>query len=107
MVIERGPEMIEELDHQVMVDHLVMNAEDAYGFPPYPFLADSLSRWKGEDLHSAEREIISSALYGCSFVRVKSLSYGWWRVLRASLPTQAYAYQEPAPYSVVDLSDCQ
>lgn len=107
MIIERGPELMEELDHHFTVEQLLVNAEDAYGFPPYPFLADSLSRWEGEDLHCAEREIISRALYGCSFVRLKSPSYGWWRMLPEFLPDRTYAYQELMRYNSVDMTDCR
>ena len=53
MIIERGDEFVESLHHEQAVETFVNNAEDAYGFPPYPILADSLSSWNGEDLHPA------------------------------------------------------
>ena len=52
VIIERGEEFVEALHHEQAVETFVKNAEDAYGFPPYPILADSLSRWNGEDLAS-------------------------------------------------------
>ncbi|HKG54356.1 MAG TPA: glycosyltransferase family 2 protein, partial [Anaerolineales bacterium] len=40
VIIERGEEFVEALRHEQAVDTFVKNAEDAYGFPPYPILAE-------------------------------------------------------------------
>jgi hypothetical protein len=63
------------------VDTFVKNAEDAYGFPPYPILADSLSRWNGEDLHPAEQAIVAEALQGIPTVRMRDPKFNWWQRL--------------------------
>ena len=49
-----GPAFEETLSHAEAVDVFVHNGEDAYGFPPYPTLAPSLSKWNDEDLHLRE-----------------------------------------------------
>lgn len=79
--IERGSELQEKIELEDMVEVLYGNAEDAYGFPPYPELAGSLSMWCGEDLHTLERQIVRSALSGCQAWRLGSPDYGWWKQL--------------------------
>lgn len=86
VLIERGlNDVMDRLEYQEAVEHLVENAEDAYGFPPYPLLADELSCWKGEDLHPAERKIIEQSLDGCGTMRVQSSRYNWWHSLPSIL----------------------
>jgi dolichol-phosphate mannosyltransferase len=81
VIIERGDEFVEALHHQQAVDTFVKNAEDAYGFPPYPILADSLSRWNGEDLHPAEQAIVDKALETIPTVRLRDPKFNWWQRL--------------------------
>ena len=71
------------------MDALILNAEDAYGFPPYPQLASQLSAWKGEDLHAKEREIINKALQNVPAAHLRSPNYGWWQRI------PALYYEEP------------
>jgi glycosyltransferase involved in cell wall biosynthesis len=77
VLIERGPEQQERMDGQHIVDVLIQNAEDAYGFPPYPRLARFLSQWRGQDLHGEEREIIGEALNGHAATRLRDPQFGW------------------------------
>ena len=85
VLIERGPEQQERMEGQHVVDMLIKNAEDAYGFPPYPRLAGFLCRWKGEDLHGEEREIIGEALNGRAATRLRDPQFGWSHRLPALL----------------------
>src|SRR5690349_9680715 len=81
VIIERGEEFLEALHHEQAVETFVHNAEDAYGFPPYPILADSLSRWNGEDLHPAEQAIVDKALETIPTVRMRDPKFNWWQRL--------------------------
>jgi hypothetical protein len=81
VVIERGPDGREELPADRLADLLVANAEDAYGFPPYPVLEHELCRWRGEDLHGRERATVASALAGKPAVRMRSSSFAWHEYL--------------------------
>ena len=81
VIIERGEEFVEALHHEQAVETFVKNAEDAYGFPPYPILADSLSRWNGEDLHPAEQAIVDKALETITTVRLRDPKFNWWQRL--------------------------
>lgn len=79
VVIERGPEAEMPLSHADIVQELSVNAEDAYGFPPYPVIGPELFTWDGEDLHTQERAIVSEALSGCQSALVRSADFGWWK----------------------------
>jgi len=81
VIIERGDEFVEALHHEQAVDTFVKNAEDAYGFPPYPILAAELSRWNGEDLHPAEQAIVDKALETIPTVRLRDPKFNWWQRL--------------------------
>lgn len=85
VIIERGPEFEEFLKHDQAVEVFVRNAEDAYGFPPYPTLAKSLSLWNNEDLHSREQAIVADALMEIPTVRLRDPKFNWWQKL-STLP---------------------
>lgn len=79
VVIERGPNIEYALTHDEIVEELSVNAEDAYGFPPYPIIGQQLFNWDGHDLHEQERAIVSRALAGCSATLMRSANFGWWK----------------------------
>jgi len=81
VIIERGPEFEETLKHEQAVETFVNNAEDAYGFPPYPILADSLSRWDNVDLHPYEQAIVAKALEKIPTIRLRDPQFNWWQKL--------------------------
>jgi putative flippase GtrA len=81
VIIERGSEFSEALQHEQAVETFVNNAEDAYGFPPYPILADALSRWNGEDLHPQEQAIVDESLKRIPTVRLRDPKFNWWQRL--------------------------
>ena len=81
VIIERGPEYVEALQHEQAVETFVHNAEDAYGFPPYPILANSLSQWNGEDLHLQEEAIVDEALKTIPTIRLRDPKFNWWQRL--------------------------
>jgi putative flippase GtrA len=79
--IERGADLRTEVGLEEILKILYRNAEDAYGFPPYPELAGPLSSWRKEDLHTCEHQIIRSAVNGCRSWRLGSPTYSWWKKL--------------------------
>jgi hypothetical protein len=81
VIIERGPEFVESLQHAQAVETFVHNAEDAYGFPPYPILAKSLSEWNGQDLHIQEQSIVDEALKTIPTIRLRDPKFNWWQRL--------------------------
>ena len=81
VIIERGPEHEEFLPHDQAVKEFVRNAEDAYGFPPYPVLVNFISKWKEQDLHPVEQAIVAEALTAIPTVRLRDSKFNWWQRL--------------------------
>jgi hypothetical protein len=81
VIIERGDEYVESLTHEQAVETFVKNAEDAYGFPPYPLLASSLSKWEDDDLHPYEEAIITEVLKNIRTIRLCDPKFNWWQRL--------------------------
>jgi putative flippase GtrA len=79
IVIERGPVAQIHLSHDEILQELSVNAEDAYGFPPYPTIGHLLYTWDGKDLHEPERAIMSEALNKCDADLLRSANFGWWK----------------------------
>jgi dolichol-phosphate mannosyltransferase len=78
-IIERGHNRLADLDHDVALQQLIANTDDAYGFPPFRYLAPAISIG-GQDYHQlrqTEREILATFL---SHLRIRVLgsdSFGW------------------------------
>lgn len=81
VLIERGADAQSPLALEESVDILIANADDAYGFPPYPVLAHQLSSWAGEDLHVLERATVAAAIRNVPGVRLRSSTYDWYKRL--------------------------
>jgi dolichol-phosphate mannosyltransferase len=79
--IRRGGEGELRLDEREALDTLMRNCEDAYGFPPYPAIEESLRRRNGTDLKHVERAIVEQALSGVPATVLRSESMDWWRRL--------------------------
>jgi dolichol-phosphate mannosyltransferase len=92
VLIERGPDFEGVLPDTSKVDLLLANADDAYGFPPYPALADQLSSWQGRDLHETERAIVSQAVQTLPGVHLKSSSYDWYKRLPKLVQASNYKF---------------
>jgi hypothetical protein len=78
-IIERGTPRLADLDHNAALDQLLANTDDAYGFPPFRYLAPAITiGGQGYlQLRAREREILSGFL---SQVRVRTLAsdtFGW------------------------------
>jgi dolichol-phosphate mannosyltransferase len=92
VLIERGPDYEAKLNEDEKAKILVANAEDAYGFPPYPSLAHQLSQWHGVDLHQAETAIVTAATKGLPAVHLRRSEYDWYKQLpRFAQESEAYA----------------
>ena len=79
VVIERGGEGTEVLDGGAALETLMRNCEDAYGFPPYAAIEESLRRRNGTDLKDTERAIVASALSGLPAAVMRSETMDWWQ----------------------------
>lgn len=92
-LIERGADFEGSLGDDEKIDILINNAEDAYGFPPYPLLASALSTWEGKDLHEEERDIVKHVVATIPAIRLASPRYDWYLRL-PSLVSQPSRKQE-------------
>jgi dolichol-phosphate mannosyltransferase len=78
-IIERGQDRLAELDHDSALRQLITNTDDAYGFPPFRYLAPAI-KIGGQDYHqlrAAEREILSSFLRHPRMRVLASDTFGW------------------------------
>jgi dolichol-phosphate mannosyltransferase len=78
-IIERGTPRIADLDRNSTLEQMIVNTDDAYGFPPFKYLAPSVSiGGQGyQQLRQREREILASFLSNVRTRVVASDSFGW------------------------------
>jgi putative flippase GtrA len=78
-IIERGAARLDDLGREEALEQLIVNTDDAYGFPPFRYLAPAITI-DGRDyqgLRLAERQILAEFL---THLRVRVLSsdcFGW------------------------------
>ncbi|MBB4981659.1 glycosyltransferase [Streptomyces nymphaeiformis] len=78
-VIERGAPRLSDLGHEDTVSRLLVNTEDAYGFPPFRYFAPAITV-AGLDhaqLRSREREVLTGFLSGVRSRVLASDRFGW------------------------------
>jgi glycosyltransferase involved in cell wall biosynthesis len=78
-IIERGAPRLADLDRQEALRQLLLNTDDAYGFPPFRYLAPAISIG-GQDYHQlrrTEREILASFLTHLRIRTLASDSFSW------------------------------
>jgi putative flippase GtrA len=81
VVIERGGDYQLPLADAEKFETLIGNAEDAYGFPPYPQIAARLCSWEGDDLHKVEQQIVTEAVDELPALRMGSSKFDWHKRL--------------------------
>jgi hypothetical protein len=80
VVIERADDDVTRaLGDDEAIETLMENCDDAYGFPPYPVIAEYLYTRRGVDLREAERSAVSSALASAPATLLRSTSMDWWQ----------------------------
>jgi dolichol-phosphate mannosyltransferase len=78
-IIERGAPRVADLDRASTLERMIVNTDDAYGFPPFKYLAPSVTiGGQGyQQLRQREREILASFLSNVRTRVVASDSFGW------------------------------
>ena len=63
-IIERGAPRLADLDHASALTQLMANTDDAYGFPPFRYLAPAINIGAQDyhQLRAAERDILAGFL---------------------------------------------
>lgn len=86
-LIERGDDRLSEVTATEAVDELMVNTADAYGFPPFQYLAPVwvLGDRDYAELQRMERAVLTSAVSRMGLRRIASPSFGWADTIPALL----------------------
>lgn len=84
-----GEEAERPLSTQAMLQLLIEDGRAGFGYPPYSFMVEALSHWRGEELATVEHDIIAAALRGTTARRIQSQSYDWWQKMDVVLDRTA------------------
>ncbi len=78
-IIERKDYALTELEPLSLLDELIANTDDAYGFPPFRYFAPALvvDGMGYEELRAKERSILESALAGVRTRRLATPDFTW------------------------------
>lgn len=78
-IIERAEPALSMLDPTTLLDELIDNTDDAYGFPPFRYFAPALviDGMGYEELRAEERKILSQALSGVRARRLATPDFTW------------------------------
>ena len=104
-VIERGAPRVSDLDHRDSLDRMLANTDDAYGFPPFRYLAPAITigGMGYTQLREREREILAAFLSTVRTRVVASDTFGWADQVpqllgrRAEAPAGAAGATDPRP----------
>ena len=86
-LIERGEDRLSGVTPGQAVEELMLNTADAYGFPPFQYLAPVIVLGDGdyEELQRRERAVLTSAVSRMQLRRIASNSFGWADTIPALL----------------------
>jgi glycosyltransferase involved in cell wall biosynthesis len=78
-IIERGSDRISDIPADEVVEELMANTADAYGFPPFQYLAPAIVLGKDgfAELQCRERAVLAAAMANVRARRIASDSFGW------------------------------
>jgi len=78
-IIERNEFAVTEVESSMLLDELIANTDDAYGFPPFRYFAPALvvDGLGYEELRAKERTILASALSRVRARRLATPDFSW------------------------------
>jgi len=78
-IIEKKPYALSDVDASGLLDELIANTDDAYGFPPFRYFAPALvvDGMDYPELRAEERRILENALAGVRVRRLATPDYTW------------------------------
>jgi hypothetical protein len=97
IVIKRGAGREGPLNEQEVVETLIENTDDAYTFPPYPYIEHFLHSGNGRDLRAEESSIIARALANVPASVLHSEVMDWWQRIPAFLNGRPAATPASSP----------
>jgi hypothetical protein len=98
-VIERGAPALYEIDPEPALETLVINTDDAYGFPPFREMAPSIVIGADDyaELRRKERAIMMSAMRNVRVRGIASDDFSWADRIAELLGASAVSSPTPAP----------
>src|SRR6266568_1971029 len=102
-IIERGTPRLADLDEHDALTQLLANTDDAYGFPPFRYLAPAINIGSQDyhELRATERDILAGFLANVRVRTLASDSFGW----ADEIPHLIAASADPADASGNGASD--
>ncbi len=99
-IIERGVPHHSMVSQSQAIVELLENTEDAYGFPPYRYLAQALSvgGLSYDELRERERLILVSAMESVQIHRLGSNDYTWAEQIAAAIAPATASAKTDVPY---------
>jgi dolichol-phosphate mannosyltransferase len=99
-IIERGVPHHSMVSQSQAIVELLENTEDAYGFPPYRYLAQALSvgGLSYDELRERERLILVSAMESVQIHRLGSNDYTWAEQIAAAIAPATASAKSDVPY---------
>ncbi|HET7173817.1 MAG TPA: GtrA family protein [Nocardioidaceae bacterium] len=78
-IIERDEFRLDDIDPELLVDELLDNTDDAYGFPPFRYFAPALvvGGLGYDELRVRERSLLVRAMQGVRARRLATPDYSW------------------------------
>jgi dolichol-phosphate mannosyltransferase len=82
-IIERSAFGLTDIPGESLVDELIANTDDAYGFPPFRYFAPALvvDGMSYDELRARERAILTEAMSGMRAQRLATPDFSWWRYI--------------------------
>jgi putative flippase GtrA len=97
-VIERNEYALSDISADSLIDELIKNTDDAYGFPPFRYFAPALviDGFGYDELRVTERAILARAMTGIRARRLATPDFSWWKHI-TDLISSDDTSQRPAP----------
>jgi glycosyltransferase involved in cell wall biosynthesis len=95
-IIERNESRVEDVAADQLIDELIANTDDAYGFPPFRYFAPALviDGLGYDELRARERALLASAMASIRARRLASPNFGWAEQIHRLLQESADAADE-------------
>jgi hypothetical protein len=90
---------LENLDPDGLLDELIANTDDAYGFPPFRYFAPALviDGCGYEELRAKERAILAQAMRNVTARRLATPDFSWAERIPELLTNLRPPCQQPVP----------
>ena len=102
-VIERNEVRLEDIDPSGLLDELIANTDDAYGFPPFRYFAPALvvDGLSYDELRIEERRILEGAMRGIYARRLATPDFTWADHIPSLLRGEPMATRHRFPKTVL------